>query len=193
MTAITRPIASRMTRDEFVLWDAPTPMRWQLIDGEAVEMAPASRFHGAIQMELGRLIANYLAEQGTNGQVVAAAGVVPRVRSDYNFRIPDLAVTFEEAGAATFLDAPTVLVEILSPSNETDTRVNVWAYTTIPSVQEILLVRSSRMEAELLRRRDDGAWPADAVLLRADASLTLQSIGFTTPLAALYRTTGLIR
>ena len=60
MTAITRSIASRMTRDEFVLWDAPTPVRWQLIDGEAVEMAPASQTHSLIQSELIRLLANHL-------------------------------------------------------------------------------------------------------------------------------------
>ena len=188
---MTRPIARRMTRDEFILWEAPTRVRWQLVDGEVVEMAPANRLHGAIQVELGRLIANFLAEGNIGGQVVAAAGVVPRIRADFNFRIPDLAVTFEELGPAAFLDAPTVLVEILSPSNETDSRVNVWAYTTIPSVREILLLRSSRMEAELLRRADDGTWPADPVVLRADEILVLQSIGFATPLSAIYRTTGL--
>ena len=71
--------------------------------------------------------------------------------------------------------------------------MNVRAYTTLPSVQDILLLRSSRIEAELLRRNADGSWPADPVLLRAEASLTLESIGFTTPLTAVYRTTGLTR
>ena len=193
MTAITRPATTRMTRDEFVQWDAPSELRWQLIDGETIETAPANRLHGAIQMELGRLIANFLAERHPSAQVVAAAGVVPRVRAEFNFRIPDLAVTFEEPGAGTFVDAPTVLIEIMSPSNETDTRTNVWAYTTIASVQEILLLRSSRWEAELLRRNEDGTWPADPILLRGNASLVLQSIGFATPLAAVYRTTGLKR
>lgn len=190
---MTRPAATRMTRDEFVLWDAPSACRWQLVDGEPIEMAPSNRLHGTLQVELGRLIGNYLAVHDNNGRVGAAVGVVPRVRADYNFRIPDLAVTFEEPCSASFLDAPAVVVEILSPSNETDTRANVWAYTTIPSVQEILLLRSSRMEAELLRRNDDGTWPADPILLRSEASLTLQSIGFVTPLAAVYRTTGLLR
>ena len=57
MTSMTRLIASRMTRDEFVQWDAPTPFRWQLIDGEAVEMAPASQINAFIQSELIRLLA----------------------------------------------------------------------------------------------------------------------------------------
>ena len=86
---------------------------------------------------------------------------------------------------------PVLLIEVLSPSNERNTRTNVWAYTTIPTVQEILLVRVSRMEAELLRRDADGNWPAKPLILRPDDTLSLESVRFRAPLAALYRTTGL--
>jgi hypothetical protein len=41
--------------------------------------------------------------------------------------------------------------------------------------------------AELLRRRPDGSRPADAGPV-TDGALTLASVGFTTPLALLYRT-----
>ncbi len=192
MTAMSRPIASRMTRDEFMVWDAPTNLRWQLVDGEAVEMAPTSQIHGFIQAELGRLLGNYLIECGSPCRVATNPGIVPRVRSDSNFRIPDLGVTCAPNSSGLFVDEPLILVEILSPSNETITRANVWTYTTIPTVRELLLVRSSRVEAELLRRNADGTWPADPILLRGDACLVLESVGFTTPLAALYRTTGLL-
>lgn len=86
---------------------------------------------------------------------------------------------------------PVLLVEILSPSNERETRANVWAYATIPSVREILLVRSTRVEAELLRRRDDGSWPEQPELIQADDALELAGFGFTVKLRALYRTTTL--
>ena len=56
---------------------------------------------------------------------------------------------------------PVLLIEILSPSNEAQTRANIWAYTTIPSVREILAVHSTRIEAELLRRNPDGSWPEE--------------------------------
>jgi Uma2 family endonuclease len=87
-----------------------------------------------------------------------------------------------------------VLVEILSPSNEAETRANIWAYTTImtiPSVQELLVAHSTRIEAELLRRGADGSWPEQPEIIRADGSLSLASIAFTAPLAAIYRTTAL--
>lgn len=56
---------------------------------------------------------------------------------------------------------------------------------------EILLVRSTRVEAELLRRRDDGSWPEQPELIQAGGTLELASLGFTVPLLALYRTTAL--
>jgi hypothetical protein len=58
-------------------------------------------------------------------------------------------------------------------------------------VRDILLLQSSRIEAELLCRQADGNWPANPTILRGNDPLTLPSIGFTVPLAALYRTTGL--
>ena len=84
---------------------------------------------------------------------------------------------------------PVLLIEILSPSNEADTWANVWTYTTIPSVQEILIVHSTRLEAELLRRRADRSWPEEPDTVGPTGSLTLASIAFTTSLASFYRTT----
>ena len=70
-------------------------------------------------------------------------------------------------------------------------RANIWACTTIPSVRELLVVHSTRIEAELLRRRPDSTWPEQPDILGADAILTLQSIEFSAPLTALYRTSAL--
>ena len=86
---------------------------------------------------------------------------------------------------------PTIIVEILSPSNEAETWSNIWTYATIPSAQEILAVHTVRMSAELLARRDDGSWPETPELIGPDGLLTLPSISFTVPLRALYRTTSL--
>ena len=151
----------------------------------------ASRTHGAIQNELGRLLGNHLSGRGGPCSVVTTPGVIPRVRSDANLRIPDLAVTcaeYREEEAA--LAEPVLIVEILSPSNQAETWSNVWAYTTIPSVREILVVRSATIGADLLRRSADGSWPERAETL-TEGVLRLDSIGFAVPLAALYRTTRL--
>ena len=182
-----------MTVAEFLAWDAPNGVRWQLVDGEAIAMAPPSRSHGAIQNELGRLIGNHLAARAMPCSVITTPGIVPRVRAGENFRIPDLAVTCTGYQAEEYdVSDPVLIAEILSPSNKAETWRNVWAFTTIPALREILILGSTAMRAELLRRDAEGAWPAMATVIEA-GDLHLDSIGLTVPLAALYRTTRLAR
>lgn len=192
MSVLAR-IPGRMTVGEFLSWTPPAGQLWQLVDGEPQAMAPASRTHGAIQSELAALIRNHLADQGSPCTVITAPGVIPRVQSETNIRIPDLAVTcsgYEEEEQA--LTDPVLLVEILSPNNQAETYANVWAYTTIPSVKEILVLKTAAIGAELLRRGPDGTWPENP--LRVDSGdLTLESIGFSRSLASAYRTTRLAR
>ena len=183
----------RMTVAEFLAWDAPNETRWQLVDGEPVAMAPASRTHGTLQLELGRLIGNHLARAGSPGTVIAAPGIVPRIRTNENFRIPDLAVTCSRYETEEYdVSNPVLIVEVLSPSNGADTWRNVWAFTTIPSLREILILSSTAIRAELLRRGSDGHWPAASTVIE-DGDLILDSIDFTMPLAGIYRTTRLAR
>jgi Uma2 family endonuclease len=193
MAAMRKRLPTRMTVDEFLAWDADdvTGRRWQLIDGEPVLMAPAADVHGRIQAELIRLLGNHLLARGSRCSVVDAPGIIPRIRANENFRVPDLGVTCAPPSGKVMVPDPILLIEILSPSNEAKTRSNIWTYTTIPSVQEILAVESRRMEVELLRRGADGNWPALPLIVRAPEMLELTSIGFTASVADLYRTAGL--
>lgn len=190
MTAMAK-IPVHMTVAEFFAWTPPPGQLWQLVDGEPQAVAPASRTHGAIQNELGRLIANTLIDQGSPCTVITTPGVIPHVQSETNIRIPDLAVTCsgyrEEEQALT---NPVLLVEILSPSNQAETWSNVWTYTTIPSVKEILVLKTAVIGAELFRRAEDGGWPEKPQTI-VSGELTLESIGFSAPLEAIYRTTRL--
>ncbi|MGH6839260.1 MAG: Uma2 family endonuclease [Methylocella sp.] len=180
-----------MTVAEFLAWDAADGRPWQLVDGEPRAMAPANRTHSAIQAELCRLIANDLVEKQGVCSVLANPGVVPRVQAEHNVRIPDLAVTCSDyESEEPVISDPILIVEILSPSNEAETWANVWAYTTIPSVREIVVLKTVSIGAELLRRRADGSWPRTPEAIEA-GNFVLESIGFKAPLTALYRTTRL--
>ncbi len=195
MVAFRKRQRSQMTVDEFLVWDSDdlTGRRWQLIDGEPVLMAPAADVHSRIQAELVRLLGNHLLASGRPCTVVAAPGIVPKVRANENFRIPDLGVTCAPPSGKVMVPDPVLLIEILSPGNVAKTRSNIWTYTTIPSVQEILVVRSTRMEIELLRRGPDGNWPDSPLIVKAPDHLELASIGFTVPVADIYRTAGVPR
>jgi Uma2 family endonuclease len=189
MSALPKLALSRMTVEEFLDWPGDgTGRTHQLIDGEPQAMSPASITHGIIQANIAGILRNHLIGSGCH--VVIAPGVVPHVRSEANMRIPDLAVTCEADNAGIHAMAePILLVEILSPSNEPETRANVWTYTTISTVREILLVRSTHIAAELIRREPEGGWPANAQAIAADAALVLESLDFSCPLAAVYEGT----
>jgi Uma2 family endonuclease len=186
-------IPMSMTVEEFLEWDSGDDYTWQLVDGEPQAMAPTKRTHGALQSELGRQIGNHLERVGGPCSVVTAPGIIPKVLAKHNFRIPDLAVSctpYESEESA--LSNPVLIVEILSPSNQAATRSNVWTYATIPSIQEILVLKSIAIGAELLRRLPDGSWPAEPLIV-SEGELALDSIGFRVDLAQLYRTTRLAR
>jgi Uma2 family endonuclease len=193
MAVLAKLAPSRMTVAEFLGWHGDGSGRhFELVDGEPRAQDPASATHGIIQATIGRLLGNHLV--GTRCKVVMAPGIIPRLRASMNFRIPDLAVNCvpDERGQRA-LPEPILIIEILSPSNEAETRENVWAYATIPSVREIVLVRSTDIGAELLRRAADGNWPEQAELIGEAGEIRLDSVGFAAPLSAFYEDTHLRR
>jgi len=184
-------IPDLMTVAEFLKWDSPGGYLWQLIDGVPVAMAPAVPLHGAIQNEIGRLIGNHLVERGSKCTAITTPGVIPPFQSDRNFMVPDLAVACSAADmAGKALHEPILLIEILSPSNHAETWRNVWAYMTIPTLREILVIRTASVGVDLLRRGDDGKWP-DRPLVITTGAFTLSSIDPSLPVEALYRGTGM--
>jgi Uma2 family endonuclease len=182
-------LPQRMTIEEFLAWSSETAGRWQLVDGQPRSMAPPGHTHAMLQSELIRVIGNHLVESRSPCRVAATPGIVPHVRARDNVRIPDAAVTCSsDRSQEAVMAEPLLIVEVLSPSNEGETWANVWAYTTIPTVQEIVVLHTDEIAAEIVRRRTDGSWPKAPHVVRS-GDISLDSIGFRTPLAALYRTT----
>lgn len=179
-----------MTVAEFLAWNAPYGGdRWELVDGVARAMAPAAPPRNFMQAEAARLIGNHLAERRPRCRVATEPGLQPKVRGKSNVRVPDLAVTCARSETGDrLLREPLLVIEILSPSNRAETWGNVWSYVTIPSVQEILVLHSTEVRGELLRRGAGGAWPDDPEPLLAGDAVLLVSIDLAVPLAAFYRT-----
>ena len=182
-----------MSLDEFLAWNPGDGHLRQLVNGVPELMAPPSTIYGALQSELARLIGNHLRNQGKGCRVLTTPGVVPRVLSSINMRVPDLAVTCSplETRQSSVTD-PILVVEILSPGNQAETRANIWAYATIPSVQDILIVQSLSVGAELLHRDSNGVWPSNPEDIKS-GDIVLDSIGMTLPLLDIYEGTPLWR
>ena len=83
----------RMSVQDFFAWESGDHLRYELVDGVPRAMAPASVIHGVLQNELGRLIGNHLREHRRGCRAAANPGVIPRLLSSHNVRVPDLVVT----------------------------------------------------------------------------------------------------
>jgi Uma2 family endonuclease len=170
-----------MTIAEFFVWNPPGPYLWQLVDGEPQQMAMVNRTHGSLLSEIGSLVANHLDKRSSPCCVITMPGIIPRLLLEINIRVADLAATctsYETEESA--LTDQVLVMEILSPNNQAVTWPNVRTYTTIPSVREILVLKTVSIGAELLRRNVDGFWPSPPLSIDA-GELRLESIDFSIP------------
>lgn len=182
-----------MTVDEYLAWPGDgTATRHELVDGVLRAQDPASDVHGTIQSNLVGLIWNHLLAHRPNCRVVTTPGIKPLLRAQWNYRIPELGVTCTPNRADVHnTPDPVLLIEILSPSNSADTWSNIPLYATLPSVTEILIVDSTKVAAELLRRGGDGHWPQDPEPIATGGTIHLTGIGLELPLAEAYSGTHL--
>lgn len=173
-----------MTLDEFLRWDDGTETHYELIGGFPVAMAPPAEAHRILAMRLGsRIDAALSKRRPCNAQI--EAGVIRADRADTYFEA-DIAATCEgnEPGRQAIKD-PFLIVEILSPSTERhDRRVKLPAYRQIATVQEIVLIASDGLYAEL-HRRAGGQWITEILRVR-EAAIALTSVGIEIPMSDLY-------
>lgn len=179
-----------MTLEEFLHWDDGTDTHYELIGGFPVAMAPPAAAHRIIAMRLGpRIDAALASRRPCNAQ--GDAGIIRPDRADTYFEA-DIAATCErhEFGQQA-LKEPFLIVEILSPSTERhDRRVKLPVYRQINTVQEILLINSDGIYAEL-HRRSGTQWITE-ILRGPDAVLSLTSAGIEVRLGELYEDIALV-
>ena len=174
----------RMTLAEFLRWEDGTDTRYELLGGCPVAMAPPAIAHGILALRLGaRIDAALRSRSPCFGQ--SEAGIARPDRNDTCY-IADLAVTCTppERGQQLLQD-PLLIVEILSPGTALyDRQTKVSDYRRIPSVQEILLIDSTSIFAEVLRREGD-RWITE-IVRGPQATLSLASIRLTAAMSELY-------
>ena len=178
-----------MTLDEFLDWCPADGRRWELVDGTPQVRGPETAGRGRLHFETMRQIGNHLIAQRGDLCVTGMVGVLPPVLGQMNFRVPDGAVVPRGLPDGYLTDAA-VIVDLLSPDTAAATWRNVWTWITLPGLREILVLYAEEVRAEILRRDERGHWPHESIIV-TDGDLTLDFIGFRTPLVSLYRTTGL--
>ncbi|HEY1301315.1 MAG TPA: Uma2 family endonuclease [Stellaceae bacterium] len=174
----------RMSLAEFLHWEDGTDARYELLDGIVVAMAPPAPAHGFLAARLCAGIEAVLRSRRPC-MVQVEAGIARPDRDDTCY-IADLAVTCKppQRGDQLIPD-PVLIVEILSPGTALyDRQTKVSDYRRVPSVTEILLIDSTSIFAEVLRRERD-RWITE-IVRGPQATLSLASIGLTAAMSDLY-------
>ncbi len=99
------------------------------------------------------------------------------------FYYPDLLLSCDPNDRATYCRTqPCLLVEVLSDSTaRIDRREKFWAYQTIPSLREYLLISQSAQEVEIYRRTR--GWAPETV---TEGSVRLDCLDVELPLEMMY-------
>jgi Uma2 family endonuclease len=193
MSSAAVKLPTLMTVEEFLEWSGDgTGRRYDLVDGELRAQDAPSETHASMHATVAYLLTAHLRAKHPSCRVAIGGGVKPRLQAKWNYRIPDLAVTCgrSEKGGRDVPD-PVIIIELLSPSNRTETWDNVRNYATLPSVSEIVVIDTESVSADVLVRDDKGLWPANPLRVDAGGIVPLASIGFEMPLNEAYRGTHL--
>jgi Uma2 family endonuclease len=181
---MAEPAIKGMTVEDFLRWEDGTDTRYELVGGLVVAMAPPMPAHGRLAIRLGGAIDAALRARPPCW-VQSEAGIVRSDRNDTCY-VADLAISCTPLRRDDrLMRDPTLIVEILAPSTAAfDRQTKVADYRSIPSVEEILLIDSESVFAEILRREGE-RWITE-IVQGPDAILSLATVPLRLSMAALY-------
>lgn len=174
-----------MDVDEFMAFVETRPHgeRWELIEGVAVMMAPASYAHQRIAYNLSHLLNSAFAKRRIDAFAYINTGVRnPAVR---NFQpLPDVVVVPGIAGYDLYAEHYLLAAEVLSPSNsrkEIDLKLR--RYCEAPDNLYAVVIEPRELRVEIYAKRAD--WQP-VLLLRADDPIEMPEFGLSCRVADLY-------
>jgi len=171
-----------LTVEDYLTGEDGNDIRHEYIDGQVYAMTGASDRHGLITGNIYAVLRPLL--RGTHCQLFASD---MKVRLDVShqdiFYYPDLLLSCDPTDRETYYRTkPCLLVEVLSETTERiDRREKLFAYQTIPSLQEYLLVSQTQQTLQIHRRSDD--WAPVTV---TEGSVRLDCLAVDLPLDLIY-------
>jgi Uma2 family endonuclease len=165
-----------MSAEEFLRFRGEPGKRYELVDGELVEMSPPGGVHGEISLEIGALVRNFVRPLGLGVVYAAETGFLLRRNPD-QVRAPDVAFVTRSrlpegrSPEGWIPPAPDFAVEVVSPNDtaaEAQERVDDWlnagtqvVWLVYPSKRNVMIFCGlDRVE----RRSGDDELDAEPVL-----------------------------
>ena len=179
------PQAHSLSVADYLQFEAESTVKHEYRAGDVYAMAGATDAHNTIALNLAVMLRNHV--RG-NGCRVYMSDMKARIERSNCFYYPDLLVTCDprDQETATYKHFPKLIVEVLSPSTEAFDRGDKFAdYQTLESLEEYVLISTSRQRVDCFRRSPEGVWTLQFYLPSA-AVLPLRSVGLEVQLSDLY-------
>lgn len=144
-----------MSLEEFLAWEATQSTKHEFVDGKIYAMAGASRAHGTIALNLAALVRPAIRKTGCQAYLADMKVIPPSLRS---VRYPDLVLTCDPRDLADeqITRFPKLIIEVLSRGTASVDRGQKFEeYRRIPTLQEYVLIDSTQVSVEVLRRGND--------------------------------------
>lgn len=174
----------RMTAKEYLAWEEKQEGRHEFIDGEILAMTGGTVTHARIYQNLYFALRPHLTARGCDAFV---SDVKVQDQQNNRYFYPDLVVTCngDDQKNNKFIQHPTVIVEVLSPSTTSyDRNRKLKLYRQFPSLQEYILIDTREISVELYQRQSGKMWGYSDYGI--DETFWIPSIEFECSVAMLY-------
>lgn len=144
-----------ITPEEYLEGEQYSDIRHEYIDGVVYAMAGGTRNHNIVS---GNVFARLHGQVGDPCiAYMADVKVTVKTLASESYYYPDVVVSCaEDDKNPQFLEKPTTIVEVLSDSTErTDRKEKFLAYTSLPSLEEYILISQDKKLITVARRKND--------------------------------------
>ncbi len=174
----------RVSVEDYLTGEKDGEVRHEYVAGQVYAMTGASARHALIVNALAFALTPAARSHGcqlfTNDMKVHV-----RTAGEDAFYYPDLVLSCDpEDRAEYYRERPCLLVEVLSEATERiDRREKRYAYTTLPSLREYVLVSQDAPHIEIYRRTNDD-WAHEVI---DEGNFRLDCLDLEVPLQAVYQ------
>jgi len=177
---------------EYLNWESQQPIKYEYINGQVFAMTGGTIPHNQVAINLAALLKNHLLGRGYK---VLGGDAKVGITDNDPFHYPDVSVTCDnrDRNARQYIRYPCLIVEVLSPSTESEDRGRKFRhYRRIESLQEYLLIDPDCPSVECYRRNERGNWELIHTFIdafsfaKSDLSFELTSVGLQVPLSLVY-------
>jgi Uma2 family endonuclease len=174
----------RLTPAEYFDWEEGQQIRHEYINGEVYAMTGGTLNHSEIALNFSLVLKSHLKSSGCR---VLNSDARVNIHDSSNYVYPDISVSCDarDKTATKFLSYPCLIVGVLSPKTEAYDRGDKFAmYRLSPSLQDYVLVSSTKIAIDIYHKNDRGRW--EILSYTAGDLVELACIDLTFPIEDIF-------